>query len=190
MKAKKVVSNPSKTIDVDYLSEQKLNGYFLFYRSPVKKTDIDVVPSREFYSVFFLLNKSLAIIKFSTFKDTFLIDPKNFKGVSPVYSNSNWASLKLEKDSVLNLLKKKYSFLVLQEYNFYPLITNSIPIELIKSNKAFISIFEGDLIVTEKLFNAEYGFSNMNAENFGTCSTYLLLPNSENKLQYRFSISF
>jgi uncharacterized protein with NRDE domain len=186
--SKKSISNIIKPVIADTLSEQNLKGYFLIYRAPIEKTDNDVTHSRELYDVFYLLNQKISVTEFSSFRDTMLLDTKNYIGISTIYGNSIWASLKSERDSLSQLLEKKYSFSILQGYNLYSIIANSIPKELINSDKAFVSIFEGNLFATENVYSAEHNFSNMTANNYGTSSTYLLLPNNKNSLQYRFSV--
>jgi hypothetical protein len=171
----------------DTIAERKITGYFLFYREGPKKTEQDVTVSKEIYDVFYLKANSLNIESLSDFVDTFLLDTMKFISVSPVYSGV-WSPLKSEKESVLKSLEKKYAFSILNQYNFHSLIMNSIPRQLIESDKSFLSIFHGELQTTNTIYAAEHNFSNVTANNFGTWSTYLLLPNSENRLQYRFSI--
>jgi hypothetical protein len=187
-----IASNNSKNnsfpiLENDTISERKINGYFLFYRESPKKTEHDVTVSKEIYDVFYLKNSSLNVGNLADFVDSLLLDTMMYISVSPVYSGV-WSPLKSEKDTVLKYLEKKYPFSILQQYNFHGLIGNAIPKEFIESDKPFLSIFNGELQTTKTTYSAEHNFSNTTEKNFGTWSTYLLLPNSENRLQYKFSI--
>ena len=182
-----IKSKSSKILVNDTITESKINGYFLFYRKSPIKTDHDVTVSKEIYDVFYIRTNSLNVENLANFVDTFLLDTMTYKSISPVYSGV-WSPLKSEKDTVLKYLEKRYTFSILHQYNFHNLISNVIPKEFIESDKPFLSIFNGALNITKTNYSAEHNFSNMNPNNFGSWDTYLLLPNIENRLQYRFSI--
>jgi len=176
-----------KKFDIDTIESRSISGYFLFYRKRPEDTDKDVTIPKEIYDVFYIKNNSIVIDDFSNFTDTLLLDTANYISISSVFGGV-WSPLENEKSLVLNYLEKKYAFSFFDQYNFFNLIHDEIPHELIESNKSFISIFRGNIHITKDSFSAEHLFTNMNESNFGTSKTYLLFPSDNNILNYQFSI--